>query len=60
MKEQARQVLEELQRASFTYMSNLAHWVGAPEASVRRSIQELRRLGYNITADEWGVRLWNK
>ena len=49
------QAFDVLQALKFQYnvckIWRLAHELGIPEASVRRSIHELRRFGHHITVD---------
>lgn len=62
MREQAWRVLHRLQgllgpRPSFSTISiqYVAHDLDIPEASVRRSIQELRKLGYRIRLEQTDI-----
>jgi biotin operon repressor len=54
-------ILAHLQKYGEANTSFLANLVDAPEASVRRTIQTLRREGYNISFnDGYGYRLYSK
>lgn len=54
-------ILVALKQANdFVSTQRLANLVDAPEASVRRCIQTLRKMGYNISFNDGdGYKLWS-
>lgn len=49
LRAQAQKVLRHLERFGADTETNIATFIGSPAPSVRRSIQELIRAGYNVT-----------